>query len=113
MALNKTDRQITTITSSTAEITIVTAGGTNDKRHVYSLRITNSSASDAVVTIRDQTGGSAVDYVGVKAGTTAGWVLPSSDAIRQTNKNNNWTAQSSASVASLYVVAQFVEETVF
>ncbi len=113
MALNKTDRQTTLITSSTAETTIVTAGGTNDKRHPYSIRINNKSASDTTVAIRDSTGGDVVEEISVKAGSMAGWALKSEDAVRQTNKNSNWTAQSSASVDSLRIVVQFVEETAF
>lgn len=103
-------RQVTSI-SNTTETPIVSAGGTNDKRHLYSLRCTNGGATDVVLTIRDATGGSAVDYLAVKAGTTAGWITSSDEPMEQTTKANAWTAQASAS-STLYVTAQYIEETV-
>ncbi len=106
------DSQFTTITSSTTETTIVTAGGTNDKRHLHGILITNTSSTDAVVTIRDSTGGSTKFTIYAKAQQTSGWVLPVESAIEQTTKANNWTAQSSASVDRLDIAAFFVEQTV-
>lgn len=102
------DKQLTTI-SNTTETTIVTAGGTRVKRNVFALWATNAGASDVVLTIRDATGGSAVDYLAVKAGTTAGWTLASDDAEEQATENAAWTAQASAS-STVHVKARFVEK---
>lgn len=104
-------RQFTTITSSTSETAIVNAGGANDKRHLHGILITNTSSTDAVVLIRDSTGGSTVFTIYAKAQQTSGWVLPVESAVEQTAKTNNWTAQSSQSVDRLDIAAFFVEQT--
>jgi hypothetical protein len=102
-------RQTTTITSSTSETTIVTAGAASVFRDVFQLLITNTSATDCVVTIKDSTGGTTVEDIAVKAGMTAGYTVPSADATKQTTAANNWTATCSASVASIKITAKFVE----
>jgi hypothetical protein len=95
--------------SDTTETTIVAAGGAKTRRCPFSIRITNPSATDVIVTIRDTTGGSAKDYIAVKAGTTAGYVLNSDDAIEPDSENTNWTAQASASAANLRIVTQWLQ----
>lgn len=96
--------QSTTITSSTTETTILTAGAAGVLHDVTNLIITNSSATDVVVTIRDDTAGTAVMFIGVKAGCTAGFAAP--QAVPQTAAAKNWTAQCSASVASVSIFVQ-------
>lgn len=100
-------KQKTQITSSTSETTIVTAGAAGVFNDLYKLLITNTSATATNVTIRDATGGSAVEVFAVPAGQTVGFSLPSCDAIPQAAAANNWTAQSSVSVASLEITALY------
>jgi hypothetical protein len=98
-------RQATTLTSTTAETTIVT--GTASVFHdLANLVITNSSATATVVTIRDATATSPVMVVAIAA--NGGAVIPFNCPLKQTVVNNNWTAQCSVSVASIEVFAQFI-----
>lgn len=102
--------QVTTITSSTSETTIVTAVASTFL-DLYGLIITNTSASAVNVAIKDSTGGTTRLNIAVPAGDTRGFMLPESGAIKQATVNNNWTATSSASVASLVITALTVANT--
>lgn len=95
--------QTTTITSSTSETTILAAVASTFL-DVTAIMVTNTSATDVNVDIRDTTGGSVRFTIAVKAGTTAGAVLPR--PIKQATVNTNWTAQCSASVASVKIWVQ-------
>lgn len=100
-------RQVTTITSSTAETTIVTA--TASVFHdIFRLLLTNTSATATAVTIRDTTGGSVVASFVAGAGETVGFSGPISSGMTQAAVNTNWTAQCGTSVASLIVTAEYV-----
>lgn len=103
-------RQVTTITSSTAETTIVTAVASTFL-DVYRIVITNTSATACNVTIRDATAGSAIETIAVPAGETRGWSGPESAASNQTTVNNNWTATCGTSVASIIVTAWYIKNT--
>ncbi len=105
-------KQTTTITTSTAETTIVTAGAANVFRDLYRLTMTNTSVTATVVTIRDATGGSTVDVYALAAGETKGFSGPVDSADVQATAANNWTAQSSASITSLIICARYVERKV-
>lgn len=100
--------QITTITSSTSETTVVTAVASTFL-DVYGCIVVNSSATAANVSFKDSTAGTTQFNVYVPAGETRGFMLPSSDAFKQTTTNNNWTATSSASVASLIISMLYVK----
>ena len=102
-------RQRTTITSSTAETTIVTAGAAGVFNDIYKLMIANTSATACNVTIKDSTAGTTVEILAVAAGATVGFVLPACDGVKQTTAANNWTATCSASVASIEITALFVQ----
>lgn len=101
-------RQVTTLTSSTAETTIITAIAStfND---VYGLILSNTSATATEVTVRDATAGGTISSFMVPAGDTRGFMLPLDSAIPQATVNNNWTAQCGTSVASLKVTALYVK----
>ena len=102
-------RQRTTITASTAETTIVTAGGASIFRDIYRLLVHNTSATTTVVTIRDATAGTAVfPPITLAGGEKWGFSAPSSDAETQAVANNNWTAQCSVSVSSVEITATFI-----
>lgn len=96
--------QVTTITASTAETTIVTAVASFNL-DLYGLIVTNTSATAVNVAIKDATAGTTRLNIAVPANETRGFMLPASDGIKQATANNNWTATSSASVTSLVITA--------
>lgn len=98
--------QVTTITSSTSETTIVTADATY-LLDIHGLILTNTSASATKVTIKDATAGTTRMIFQVPATSTVGFMLPSSDGHKQATVNNNWTATCGTSVADLVVTAIF------
>ncbi len=100
--------QKTTITSSTAETTIVTADATNFL-DIYRLVIANTSATACNVTIKDATSGTTRYIFAIPAGETRGFSGNESAAHKQATANNNWTATCSASVASIEITAEFVK----
>lgn len=99
--------QQTTITSSTAETTIVTAAGAGVFADITHLSITNGSATATIVTLKDSTAGTTRGIWNLSAG--GGVVLPFPTPLKQATANNNWTLTCGTSVASVYVVAQFVQ----
>lgn len=101
-------RQVTTITSSTAETTIVTADATY-KLDLYGILLSNTSGSGTKVTLKDSTAGTTVLITYVPANDVRGFMLPACDALKQTAANNNWTATCGTSVASLEVTALTVQ----
>ncbi len=100
--------QITTITASTSETTVVTAVASTFL-DVYGCIVANSSATAANVSFKDSTAGTTQFNVYVPAGETRGFMLPSSDGFKQGTVNNNWTATSSASVSSLIISMLYVK----
>ena len=100
--------QLTTITSSTSETTVVTAVASTFL-DVYGCIVVNSSASATLVTFKDSTGGTNQFDIYVPAGETRGFMLPSSDAFKQTAVNNNWTATCGTSVASVVITMLYVK----
>lgn len=101
--------QNTTITSSTSETTIVTAGGASVFCDLYGLVITNTSATECEVTIKDATAGTTRLAFKVPANDTRGFMLPVDSAVPQASANNNWTATCGASVASIKISALYVK----
>lgn len=100
--------QVTTITASVTETTIVTAVAAVFC-DLYGLIITNTSATAVNVAIKDATAGTTRLNIAVPAGDTRGFMLPESGAIKQAAVNGNWTATSSASVTSLVITALTVQ----
>lgn len=100
--------QKTTITSSTAETTIVTAVASTFL-DLYGLIIANTSATVCNVTIKDSTAGTTRFIFAVPANDTRGFMLPESAAHNQATVNNNWTATCGTSVASIEITAMFVK----
>lgn len=100
--------QKTTITSSTAETTIVTAVASTFC-DLYGLIIANSSATTTSVTIKDSTSGTTRFIFRVPANDTRGFVINESAAHNQATVNNNWTATCADSVASIEITAMFVK----
>lgn len=96
--------QITTITSSTSETTIVTADATYFM-DVYALIITNTSATATKVTIKDSTAGTTRMVFQVPATDTRGFMLSVDAGHKQATVNNNWTATCGTSVADIVITA--------
>jgi len=95
--------QVTTITASTAETTIVTAVASTFL-DLYGLIVTNTSATAVTVAIKDATAGTTRLNIAVPAGDTRGFMLPIDAAIKQSAVNNNWTA-TTQSVTSVIITA--------
>jgi hypothetical protein len=93
--------QITTITTSTAETTVLTAVASTFL-DVYGAIVTNTSATAVTVAFKDSTGGTTQFNIAVPAGETRGFMLPESAAIKQGTVNNNWTA-TTQSVTSVII----------
>jgi hypothetical protein len=79
--------------AGTGETTILAAGAASVYHDLTHLTITNGSASATVVTLRDATGGSAVDKYSIAA--NGGITINFSDPATQATAANNWTLQSS------------------
>ena len=101
-------QQITTITSSTAETTCVTAVASTFL-DIYGMIVTNSSATASNVAFKDSTAGTTRFNIYVPAGETRGFMLPESGAVTQATVNNNWTATCGTSVASIVITALYVK----
>lgn len=100
--------QITTITASTAETTIVTSVASTFL-DMYGLIITNTSATAVNVAVKDATAGTTRLNIAVPAGDTRGFMLPEGGAIKQAAVTNNWTATVSASVTSVIITCLTVQ----
>lgn len=100
--------QQTTITSSTAETTIVTAVA-SVFLDLYGLIITNTSSLGTKVTIKDATAGTTRFVFWVPANDTRGFMLNESAAVKQAATNNNWTATAGTAVSSLEITALTVQ----
>lgn len=100
--------QSTTITSSTAETTIVTAVASTFL-DLFGLVITNTSATITKVTIKDSTSGTTRAVYEVPATDTRSFMLPVDSALPQATVNTNWTATCGTSVASVEIAAYFVK----
>lgn len=98
------DGQQTTITSSVAETTIVTAVASTFM-NLYGLILTNTSGTVTKVIIKDATAGSQRFVFEIPALETRGFMVPKDSAHKQAAVNNNWTATCGTSVASVEITA--------
>jgi hypothetical protein len=100
--------QITTITASTSETTVVTADATY-KLDVYGVIVTNTSATATEVSFKDSTAGTTRFTISVPANNMGGFMLPMDAAHLQAAANNNWTATCADSVSSVVITMMFVK----
>jgi hypothetical protein len=100
--------QVTTITSSTTETTVVTAVASTFL-DVYGVIVENTSATGTKVTFKDSTAGTTQFEIYAPATDTRGFMLPSSDAFKQTTVNTSWTATCGTSVASIVITVLYVQ----
>lgn len=103
--------QKTTISASTAETTIIAAGGAGVFNDPYMIALANSGASTTKVDIRDDTGGTIRATIEVPAGDTRGFALPVDSGLSQAVANKVWTAQCSVATTALEVTAMFAVNT--
>lgn len=100
--------QLTTITSSVVETTVVTAV-VSTFLDVYGCIVENTSATGTKVTFKDSTAGTTQFEIYVPANETRGFMLPSSDGFKQTTVNTAWTATCGTSVASIVITMLYVK----
>jgi hypothetical protein len=103
--------QKTTISASTNETTIITAGAAGVFNDVYGLILANTGATTTKVDIRDATAGTIIATVEVPTLETRGFMLSSGSALAQNTAANNWTAQCAASTTAMEVTALYIKTT--
>lgn len=103
--------QKTSISNSTAEATIITAGAAGVFNDLYGLIFANTGASTTKVDIRDATGGTIITTFEVPTLETRGIMLPAGSALSQTTAANNWTAQCTTATTALEVTALYIKTT--
>lgn len=102
--------QFTTITSSTAETTVLT-GDVSNMLDVYGVIATNNSATVTKLTFKDATGGTTRFSLEVPALETRGFMLHCDCAYNQATANANWTATCGTSVNNVDI-AMFAFKTI-
>jgi hypothetical protein len=103
-------RTNTTITAVTTETTIIAAVA-SESHDLYGLILTNSGATSTLVTLRDDTAGTAVWIGYVPSLATVGFTLDVNAALIQTAQNKNWTLECGSATSSLRVFAMYVKVT--
>jgi len=99
--------QNTTISASTTETTIVTAGASGVFNDLVTLIVTSTSAVAVRIDFRDVTAGTIRFSLGIAG--NGGAVIPFGHTIPQTTAANNWTAQCSASVTDIRIYVETVQ----
>lgn len=102
-----TDGGTITLTT-TAETTILAAGGAGVFHDLTLVLVSNTSAAAVRVDFRDATAGTIRFPVYVPAGQMVGFAPPR--PVKQATANNNWTAQSSAGLTDIRVFVQADKE---
>ena len=99
--------QTTTISNSTSETTIVTAGATGVFNDIIMLLVSNTSAStNTRIDFRDVTGNTVIFSLQSPANQTVGFAVPGT-SIPQTTAANNWTAQCGTATTDIRIWAVF------
>lgn len=98
--------QVTTISNSTSETTVVTAIASTFC-DLTSLTLTNATATAVVATLKDATAGTTrgIYALAASGGVTIPFPVPKAQAA----VNNNWTITLSALSITVYVVAEYVK----
>ncbi len=86
--------------TGTSETTLLATGGAGVFRDIYFLSMSNTSATNVRVDIRDATAGSVWQSF-LLPGDGGGVVLQPAEFIPQATANNNWTAQLSGAVTDV------------
>jgi len=94
--------------TTTTETTLIALGGAGVFRDLSMLLLSNESATEVRVDIRDATAGTPVISFDL-APDGGGAVMPFPVPLPQATANNNWTAQLSAAVSTVYITAIAIE----
>ncbi len=94
--------------TTTTETTLIAAGGAGVLRDLVLVVLSNESATEVRVDIRDSLAGTIRLSVDL-APDGGGAVIPFPAPFKQASANNAWTAQLSAAVSTVYLTAQAVE----
>lgn len=100
--------QVTTITASTSETTVLTAAASTF-HDVYGIIVTNTSATATEVAFKDATAGTTRFTLSAPANDTRGFMLPIDAAVNASAVNGNWTATAADSVTSLLITVLAVK----
>jgi len=93
----------TTISASTSETTIVTAGAAGIFNDIVMLIVSNTSAATSTrIDFRDATAGTIIFSMQAPANSPAGFAIPGA-SIPQTTAANNWTAQCGTSTTDIRI----------
>lgn len=103
--------QKATLSNTTSETTIITAGAAGVFNDVYGLVLANSGSTTTKVDIRDATAGSIIATLEVPANDQRGFMLSAGSAVAQTTAANNWTAQCTAATTAMEVTAFYIKTT--
>lgn len=95
--------------SSTAETTLIAAGGAGIFRDLVLLMVSNTSGTKVRIDIRDDTGGT-IRWSFEVAADGGGAVIKFPVPLTQGTANNNWTAQLSAAVTDVRVNAIAIDQ---
>lgn len=90
--------------TTTTETTLIAAGGVGVLRDIVWMAFSNESATEVRVDIRDSTAGTvrfSIDLAADGGGAIAALPVP----LTQATANNNWTAQLSGAVSTVYITA--------
>jgi hypothetical protein len=101
--------QVTTINATTAETTILAAGGAGVFRDLVSVVFSNTSGAAILVSFRDSTGGTVRFHVETTASFGATEVYTFGVPFPQNTANNTWTAQCNFSATDIRITMIAVE----
>jgi hypothetical protein len=90
------------------ETTLIAAGGAGVFRDIVWMMFSNESATETRVDIRDSTAGTIRLSIDLAA-DGGGAVVPLPVPFKQATANNNWTAQASGAVSTIYITAIAVD----
>lgn len=103
--------QKATLSNTTAETTIVTAGAAGVFNDLYGLILANTGATTTKVDIRDVAAGTIIATIEVPTLETRGFMLSVDSGLSQTTAASAWTAQCTAATTAMEVTALYAVNT--
>ena len=101
--------QQTSVSNSTSETLVVTAGGSGIFQDLYGLVLANTGSTTTKVTVKDATGGTTRMIFEVPTLETRGFMVPAASAVPQSSSNGNWTVTCASATTALEVTALTVK----
>jgi hypothetical protein len=102
---NKASNTITLSSTTSATLVAAIASTYND---IYGLIAANQSATGVTITLSSSSGATGIPIY-IPANDTRGFMLPSSDGLKQNTVNTNWTAALSAGSITVKATALYVK----